>query len=173
MPAPVLEQYATTLTRTFMSRTASDARPRTVFDVTDKGDEVLEFILPNPGEPRHALSLSVSVSRGKQMTATLRFGQAEIASNLSEEDAISAIGEVLDGHIVVITRYKNRDAFDDRRLVSSGQTQWLYQMPDSTDELARMIAKLQTKASFTEKLSGKLIGVFEVYAWERREIIER
>ncbi len=173
MAATVLEQYATTLTRTFISRTTPETRPRTVFDVTEKGEEELEFVIPHPEEPRHAVSLTVTVGRGQALMADLRFGQAVVANGLGADEAIAAIGEVLDGHIVAITRYKNRNAFDDRRLASSGQAQWLFQMPDDASALTAMTAKLRRSASFMEKLSGALIGVFEVYAWDTREILER
>ncbi len=173
MAATILEQYATALTRTFTGRTTPDTRPRTVFDVTEKGEEVLEFVLPHPEEPRHAVSLTVTVERGQEVTADLRFGQAEVATGLSADEAIAAIGEVLDGNIVALTHYKNRDAFDDRRLVTSGQAQWLFQMPDDADELACMTARLGSRANFVDKLTGKFVGVFEMYAWDRREMFAR
>ena len=81
--------------------------------------------------------------------------------------------EILSDNIVAIVRYKNRDAYDDCRKVSTAPMEWLYQMPDDEAELAAMLEKLKKPAAFFEKVSGKYVGVFEVYRWSGSEVIER
>ena len=173
MPQFTLTEYAALLTRTFTPRFPRDNRPRAVSDVTDKGEETLEYILPHPEDGRFSVSLTVSERKGFAGTCTLRFGQAEVASALDPEVAVAAIEEVISDRIVAIVRYKNRDAYDDCRKVSTAPMEWLYQMPDDEAELAAMLEKLKKPASFMEKISGKYMGVFEVYRWSGSGIIER
>lgn len=173
MPQFTLPEYAALLTRTFTPRFPRDNRPRAVSDTTDKGEETLEFILPHPEDGRFSVSLTVSGRKGFAGTCTLRFGQAEVASALDPEVAVAAIEEVISDRIVAIVRYKNRDAYDDCRKVSTAPMEWLYQMPDDEAELTAMLEKLKKPAAFFEKVSGKYIGVFEVYRWSGSEVIER
>ena len=140
---------------------------------TDKGEETLEFILPHPEDGRFSVSLTVSERKGFAGTCTLRFGQAEVASALDPEVAVAAIEEVISDRIVAIVRYKDRDAYDDCRKVSAAPMEWLYQMPDDEAELAAMLEKLKKPAGLLEKISGKYVGVFEVYRWGGSEVIER
>ena len=173
MPQFTLPEYAALLTRTFTPRFPRDNRPRAVSDTTDKGEETLEFILPHPEDGRFSVSLTVSGRKGFAGTCTLRFGQAEVASALDPEVAVAAIEEVISDRIVAIVRYKNRDAYDDCRKVSTAPMEWLYQMPDDEGALTAMLEKLKKPAAFFEKVSGKYIGVFEVYRWSGSEVIER
>ena len=173
MPQFTLPEYAALLTRTFTPRFPRDNRPRVVSDTTDKGAEILDLTLPHPEDGRFSVSLTVSGRKGFAGTCTLRFGPAEVASALDPEVAVAAIEEVISDRIVAIVRYKNRDAYDDCRKVSTAPMEWLYQMPDDEAELAAMLEKLKKPASFMEKVSGKYVGVFEVYRWGGSEVIER
>ncbi len=172
-----LDTFATHLTRTFVPRCPQDCRPSAVMDTDEKGRTVLDFTLPNPHDLRHSVSLRASGYKGSVTLCTLWFGQAEVTAALDAEDAVPAITEIIDGHIVAIVRYKNRDAFDDRRKGSgkpgAGQAEWLYQLPEDEAALAAMQDKLRTPAGLWNKLSGTLTGVFEVYNWERSEVMER
>lgn len=168
-----LEEYAALLTRTYVPRFPRDNRPRAVSDTTDKGEEILEFILPHPENPRFSVSLTAYARKGFVSSCALRFGQAEVASRLDPDEAISAMDEVISDNIVAIVRYKNRDAYDDCRKVSNAPMEWLYQMPDDEGELTAMLEKLKKPAGFLEKVSGKYVGVFEVYRWSGSEVIER
>ena len=173
MPQFTLPEYAALLTRTFTPRFPRDDRPRAVSDTTDKGEETLEFILPHPEDGRFSVSLTAHTLRGAVAFCELRFGQAEIASRLDPEVAVAAIEEVISDRIVAIVRYKNRDAYDDCRKVSTAPMEWLYQMPDDEAELAAMLEKLKKPAGLLEKIGGKYVGVFEVYRWGGSEVIER
>lgn len=168
-----LEEYASLLTRTFVQRCPRDSRPRTITDVTDKGEEVLEFILPHPEEGRFSVSLQASTRKGYVSSCSLWFGQAVVAPRLDPEEAFSAIEEVIGDRIVAIIRYKDRDAYDNRRKVSTAPAEWLYQMPDDEASLNTMIEKLKKPAGFMEKISGKYIGLFEIYRWSGSETLER
>jgi hypothetical protein len=167
------EEYASLLTRTYIPRFPRDNRPRAVSDVTDKGEAVLEFVLPHPEDGRFSVSLTAHTQRGVVAFCELRFGQAEVASRLDPEEALSAIEEILADNIVAIVRYKNRDAYDDCRKVSASPSEWLYQMPDDEEALSAMLEKLKKPAGLLEKVSGKYVGVFEVYRWSGSEVIER
>ena len=173
MPHFTLEEYAALLTRTFTPRFPRSNRPRAVSDITDKGEPVLEFILPHPENGRFSVSLTAHAIRDTVAFCTLRFGQAEVASRLNPEEALEAMEEILSDNIVAIVRYKNRDAYDDCRKVSAAPSEWLYQMPDDEGEMNAMLDKLKKSAGFMEKLSGKYVGVFEVYRWSGSEVIER
>ena len=173
MPQFTLPEYAALLTRTFTPRFPRDNRPRVVSDTTDKGEEILDLILPHPEDGRFSVSLTVSERKGITGTCALRFGQAEVASALEPEEAIAAMEEVISDRIVAIVRYKNRDAYDDCRKVSTAPVEWLYQMPDDERALQAMLEKLKKPAGLLEKLSGKHVGVFEVYRWSGSEVISR
>ena len=173
MPQYTVEEYAAFLTRTYVSRFSRDNRPRTVTDVTDKGEEVLEFILPNSEEGRFSVSLQAHTYRGSVSHCSLYFGQALVAPKLDPDVAVSAMDEIIEDRIVAIVRYKNREAFENHRKISTAPSEWLYQMPDDQDELSSMLEKLKKPASFLEKLSGKYTGVFEVYRWSGVEVIDR
>ena len=173
MPTYTLDEYAALLTRTYTPRFPRDNRPRVVSDTTDKGAEILDLILPHPEDGRFSVSLTAHSQRGAVAFCELRFGHAEVASRLDPEEALAAIEEILSDNIVAIVRYKNRDAYDDCRKVSASPSEWLYQMPDDEAELTAMLDKLKKPASFFEKVSGKYIGVFEVYRWSGSEVIER
>ena len=173
MPQYTPDEYAALLTRTYVPRFPRDNRPRAVSDVTDKGEPILEFILPHPESGRFSVSLTAHATKGAVIYCELRFGQAEVASRLDPEEALEAIEEILSDNIVAIVRYKNRDAYDDCRKVSAAPTEWLYQLPDDEAALTAMLEKLKKPAGLLEKLSGKLTGVFEVYRWDGSEVIER
>ncbi len=173
MPQFTLPEYASLLTRTFTPRFPRDNRPRAVSDTTDKGEETLEFILPHPEDGRFSVSLTAHSQKGLVSFCELRFGQAEVASRLDPEDAMAAMEEVISDRIVAIVRYKNRDAYDDCRKISTAPMEWLYQMPDDEEALSAMLEKLKKPASFMEKIGGKYVGVFEVYRWGGSEVIER
>ena len=168
-----VEEYAAYLTRTYVTRFPRDNRPRTVTDVTDKGEEVLEFILPHPEEGRFSVSLVAHTYKGYVSECSLHFGQAEVAGRLDPEEAVAAMNEVIEDRIVAIVRYKNRDAYDNHRKIGTAPSEWLYQTPDDEAELSGMLDKLKKPASFLEKLSGKYTGVFEVYRWSGCEFFER
>jgi hypothetical protein len=173
MPTYTLDEYAALLTRTFTSRFPRDCRPRAVSDVTDKGIPVMEFLLPHPEASQRSIILSACERRGFVECCSLWFGEAEIADAMDPTDAIAAIEEILADHIVAIVRYKNADAYDNHRKISTAPMEWLYQMPDDEAELTAMLEKLKKPAAFFEKVSGKYIGVFEVYRWSWSEVIER
>ena len=168
-----LAEYAAHLTRTYTPRFPRENRPRTVTDVTERGEEVLEFILPHPEEGRFSISLQAFSHHDTVGTCSLRFGQAEVSGRLDPEEALAAIEEVIGDRIVAIMRYKNREAYESHRIVANGPAEWLYQLPDDEEELARMLEKLKKPAGLPEKLSGRMTGVFEVYRWSGSEVFER
>ena len=106
-------------------------------------------------------------------SCSLWFGEAEIAGAMDPTDAMAAIEEILADRIVAIVRYKNRDAYDNHRKISTAPMEWLYQLPDDEGELTAMLDKLKKPATLMEKLGGKYVGVFEVYRWNGSEILER
>lgn len=168
-----ISEYAAFLTKTYAPRFPRDNHPRTVTDVTDQGAEVLEFILPHPEEGRFSVSLQAFPYRDAVNTCSLRFGQAEISGRLDPEEALAAIEEVIGDRIVAIVRYKNREAYENHRIAANGPAEWLYQLPDDGEELSRMLERLKKPATFLEKVSGKYVGVFEVYRWSGIEVLER
>ena len=172
MPSYTPEEYAALLTRTYTPRFPRDNRPRSVTDTTDKGEEILEFLLPHPGDGRFSVSLTAHTQRGSVAFCALRFGQAEIASRLDPEEAMAAMEEILSDHIVAIVRYRDRNAYDDCRKTPT-QSEWLYQLPDDEAELTAMLDKLEKPPGFIEKLSGKYVGVFELYRWSESRLLER
>ena len=173
MPQYTAEEYATLLTRTYAPLFAANNRPRIVTDVSDQGAEILELILPHPQNGRFSVCLQASTLHGSVSSCALRFGQAEVASHLEPDEALSAINEVIENRIVAVVRYRNRNAYDNCRKASTSPSEWLYQTPDDEDSLAALMKKLKKPATFFEKVSGKYTGVFEVYRWSKSEIIER
>ena len=173
MPHYTMEEYAALLTRTFTPRFPRDCRPRAVSDVTDKGIPVMEFLLPHPDASQRSITLSACERRGMVESCSLWFGEAEIAGAMDPTDAMAAIEEILADHIVAIVRYKNTDALDNHRKISTSPSEWLYQLPDDEGELTAMLDKLKKPATLMEKIRGKYTGVFEVYRWSGSELLER
>ena len=164
-----LEEYATYLTKAF-----SSYRPRIAYDVTDKGEKTMDFLIENTSEPRFSVSLR-AISKYKLIdTCTLWFGQAELSGYLDPEMAPSAINTILNDELVAILHYKNQDTYENHR--PSGK-QWLYQLTDDEDDdseaLEKMKQKLASPPSLMDKLSGKWSGVFEIYSWRTHEVIHR
>lgn len=168
-----LEEYAALLNRTFTPHFPKDNRPRIVTDKTDKGEDILEFILPHPESGRFSASLQVNTYNGHVSGCSLRFGQAEIAASLTPEDAPAAITEIIENRIVAVVRYKNQESYESHRKISTSPAEWLYQMPDDEVNLNRMLERLQKPASFLEKISGKYTGVFEIYRWSEHQLLKR
>ncbi len=170
MPQYTLEEFASILTKTFASY-----RPRVIYDTTDKGENVMEFLIENPYEPHFSLSLQAHGKRKYVDTCTLWFGQAEITGQLDPDMAISAVDTIVNDEVVAILRYKNENAYDNHRPVDKAV--WLYQITDDEDDdsaaLEKMKLKLASPPSFMDKLNGKLIGVFEIFSWSDSEIIRR
>ncbi len=170
MPAYTLEEFASLLTRIFAAY-----RPRVIYDTTDKGEDVMEFLIPNPTEPRFSVSLQAKGKRKQVDVCTLWFGQAEIKGQLDPDVVPSAIDTIVNDELVAILRYKNENAYDNHR--PTDKAVWLYQLTDDEDDdsegLAKMKEKLHTPPSLMEKLNGKLVGIFEVFSWSESEIIKR
>ena len=173
MPHFTPDDYAALLTRTFTPRVPRACRPRVIRDVTEKAIPVMEFLLPCPDASQRSITLSACEKRGMVESCSLWFGEAEIAGALDPTDAIAAVEEILSDNIVAIVRYKNRDAYDNHRKISTAPMEWLYQLPDDEATLAAMLEKLRKPATLMEKLSGRYTGVFEVYRWSGSEIIDR
>lgn len=173
MPQYSLEEYAAYLTRTYAPRFPRDNRPRTVTDVTDKGEEVLEFILPHPEEGRFSVSLVARTYKGYVSDCALYFGQAEVAGRLDPDEAVAAMDEIIGDRIVAVVRYKDRKAYDNHRRINSRPWEWLFQVPDDEEGLGALLERIKKPAGFPEKVSGKYVGVFEVYRWSGSEVIER
>lgn len=169
MSTYTLDEYATLLTRAF-----APYRPHIIRDMTDKGVAVMEFILPHPTESRFSVSVQAQEARGYVDKCSLWFGQAEISGHMDADHIAGAIEEIVNNRIVAILRYKNQNAYDNHH--PSGK-QWLYQLTDDEDDdsasLLAMKDLLQSKPTIAEKLSGKLLGVFDIFSWESCETINR
>ena len=167
------EELTARLLRALAPRLPRECRPRIISDVNDKGLPVTELVLPHPEIPHRSITLSACERRGLVDVCSLRFGEAEITGALDPADAVAAMEEILSDNIVVIVRYKNRDAYDNHRKIASSPSEWLYQLPDDEEELTAMLDRLQKPATLVERLGGKYVGVFEVYRWSHSEVLTR
>lgn len=167
------EEYISLLNRTYIPRFPRDNRPRILRDVDEKEQDTVELILPHPEDGCLSVSLTAYCDKGLISHCSLRFGQADVAVSLEPEEALDAIEEILSDRIVAIVRYKNEEAYDNHRKISTAPTEWLYQMPDHEEALAAMIEELERPASLFDKITGKKVGVFEVYRWSERYLIRR
>ena len=163
------EEFARHLSSAFASH-----RPKITHDVTDKGIEVIEFVLPHPHEPRFSICVQYQCNDEYINDCALWFGQAQISAHISHNLVIPAIEEMIGDNIVYIVRYKNQDAYDNHR--PSGKT-WLYQMTNDEDDeshlLDAMIQKITTPPTLPEKISGKMLGVFEEVRWSGSRVYNR
>ncbi len=165
------EGFSEHLTRHFTEKgQPAQSRPRAHLDTDPKGRPLLEFLLPNPADPRRSVSLTAAVNRGAVGLCALWFGPVEITGALDPEAAVPAIREILAGNLVCIARYKSRSSYNDRRGATG---QWVYQLPDDAAALAAMQARLRTPASRLQRLLGRETGVYEVFSWSEGETIER
>ncbi len=172
MPHYTPMEYAALLTRTYAPRFPRNNQPRTVTDTIGKGETCLEFILPHPEDGRFSVSLEARTYKGTVSEFILFFGQVKVAKLLDPEEAMAAINEIIEDRIVAIVRYKDQNAYDNRRKAPE-HSEWLYQLPDDEEALSRMTQRLLRPAGFTEKLSRKHVGVFELYRWSQSQIFSR
>ena len=170
MPYTSAEEFISALTRTF-----ARFRPRTVRDTSEKGRPVLQMVIPNEVHPRYSLSVEVT-EYGPDRLTSLWFGQTEITSRLPEDDAAAAITEFLEDRMVTVVRYKNRDAHDDRHPMEKAR---VYQLPiegeegQEPSELDRLLERLDTPATWVDRLLGRDTGVFEIARWSDVRVVER
>ena len=169
MPQYTPDEFTSLLTRTFAAY-----QPRTVRDTDPKGVPVIEWMLPNPHDPRFSVSLQLRSGRAYVDTCSLWFGQIELSGHMSTDAVVSAIEEIISDRVVAILRYRNRDAYENHR---PSTKKWLYQLTDDEDdesaELEDMKARLRSAPTLTERISGKLLGTFEVFSWSESEVISR
>ncbi len=165
-----LEEFASMLIRHF-----HDYRPRVTYDTTDKGERTMEFLISNPHDLRFSVSLQCKEIHRQADTCTLWFGQAKVTGTLDPEMAVSAISTIVHGELIAILRYKNEDAYDNHRPME--KQQWLYQLTDDEDDdsaaLEKMEERLSRPPSLFEKLSGNLLGVFEIFSWSEAQVLKR
>ena len=167
------DEYAALLARTYTPRFPRDDRPRILRDVDDKGQDTLELILPHPEDACFSVSLTAYSDKGLISSCSLRFGRADVAKSLEPDEALDAIEEILSDRIVAIVRYKDQEAYENHRKVSTAPTEWLYQMPDHEEALEAMLRELERPATFLDKLVGRKVGVFEVYRWSENRLYKR
>ncbi|MBE6586210.1 MAG: hypothetical protein E7645_06780 [Ruminococcaceae bacterium] len=164
------EALATQLQKIFAGH-----RPRVIYDVTDKGENIMEFLIENPHNPRFSIVFQAQGRHQQVDVCTLRFGQAEIKGMMEPEMVPSAITTILNDELVAIVQYKNDEAYDNRRSIPN--LEWLYQLTDDEDDdstaLEKMKQKLSAPPSFFDKLRGNMIGIFEIFSWSSSEIIKR
>ena len=152
--------------------------PTVTRDHTDRGAELLQFLIPNPQFPAYGVSYEAEQDRGGDITGQLWFGQCELSGNLPAVDAIPALSSVLSGEIVTVIRFKNQTTFEDRH--PSGQ-QWVFQiLPDGEDgddsdgaAFTALLARLNSPISLRDRVSGVHIGIFEIARWDEVNIIRR
>ena len=173
MPRFTSEEYAALLTRALTPRLPRDVRPRIVYDVTEKGIPVMEYLLPHPAAPQRSIILLAEEKNGGVASCSLRFGEAEISGVLDPHDSLAAIEEILSDRIVAIVRYKSMDAYENHRKIATSPIEWLFQLPDDEAELTALLDRLKRPATLTERIGGRYIGVFEVYRWSESELISR
>lgn len=173
MPSYTPEEYASLLTKRFSPCFPREDRPRILKDSTDQGTELLELLLPHPQNRRFTASLVAHIKGGLVDFCEVRFGATEVASHLKPEEAPLALEEILSDRIVAVVRYKNRQAYDDRRKSNASPMEWLYQLPDDEAALSAMLERLKKPVSLPERILGRYLGVFEVYRWSESEVIER
>ena len=164
------DEYTALLTRTYLPRFPRDCRPRILSDTNDKGEEMLDLLLPHPEDARRSVSMQAKVKDKAVSSCELWFGQVKIDSRLDPDEVISAIEEILSDNIVAVVRYKNRDAFDSSRKCEGAER--LYQLPDDAAALDALIRQLQAPATLWDRLGGRT-GVFEVYRWSSSVLYER
>jgi hypothetical protein len=131
------------------------------------------MVIPNEAYPRYSLSLDVT-EYGRELSVSLWFGQTEITDRLPEDDAVRAIAEFLEDRIVTVARYKNRDAYDDRRPMEKAR---IYQISmddgEGQGDIDRLLARLETPATWLDRLLARDTGVFEIARWTDVRVVER
>jgi len=172
MPHYTPEEYAALLPRTYAPLCPRDNRPRTVTDAIGHGETCMEFILPHPEDGRFSVSLEARTYKGTVSEFTLFFGQVKVAKLLDPEEAMAAINEIIEDRIVAIVRYKNQNAYDNRRKAPE-PSEWLYQLPDDEETLSRMTQRLRRPAGLIERLNKAYTGVFELYRWSCSQTFSR
>lgn len=149
-------------------------------DTDDAGGRVLTVTVPNPGPAHYGIEAVVTFRKGSP-SCRVRFGATTVCDGIAPARLPEVFSEITGGGIVSVMRFKNRDDYDMRHPRGEGQ---IIRIPrgsfsDDADALDRghplrpVLVSLDRKPSFTERLFGTNIGVFEIACFAGTVVIER
>ena len=147
-----------------LRRAYPDISKKVTYDVDRKGNDFCEIVLPNPNNENMPITITVNsngclISAGRMLNIS---GNNE----MTVQNAISAIDDILNDRIIFVYKYKNNEDFDDRKILDSSFFVLTGREDDTSEEFYDFLKKIEApvKNKF-EKLFSQYIGVFEILSF--------
>ena len=147
---------------------------RVTYDVDKKGRDFCEVLLPNENNENMPITITVNadgcrISAGRMMHVS---GERE----MSVEDAVCAINDIVNDRIVFVFKYKNEEDFSDRRACDQRFFALTDREDDMSAEFNALIKKIEApiKNKF-QKIFSQNVGIFEFssFGGKYNKIIKR
>ena len=137
---------------------------KVTYDVDKKGRDFCELVLPNEHNENMPVTVTVNadgcrISAGRMMHIS---GERE----MSTEEAVCAINDIINDRIVFVFKYKNEEDFSDRRACDQRFFALTDREDDMSEEFNALIKKIETpiKNKF-EKIFSQNVGIFEILSF--------
>lgn len=157
-----------------LRRAYPEISKKVIYDVDKKGNDFCELVLPN--EKNENMPITITVNANGCLISAGRMLNVSGNSEMSAENAISAINDIVNDKIVFVYKYKNKEDFADRRVLDSSFFVLTGREDDMQDEFDAFLKTIETsvKNKF-EKLFSKNIGIFEILSFNGKydRVLER
>ena len=133
---------------------------KVTYDVDKKGRDFCELVLPNENNENMPVTITVNadgcrISAGRMMHIS---GERE----MSTEEAVYAVNDIINDRIVFVFKYKNEEDFSDRRACDSRFFALTGRDDDMSEEFDGFVKSLEkpTKNKI-QRFFSQNIGIFE------------
>lgn len=133
---------------------------KVTYDVDKKGRDFCELVLPNENNENMPVTVTVNadgclISAGRMMNIS---GERE----MSVQETVCAINDVVGDKIVFVFKYKNEEDFLDRRACESKFFALTGREDDMSEEFDAFVKKIESPIkNKLEKFFSQNIGIFE------------
>lgn len=151
-----------------------DISKKVIYDIDKKGNDFCELVLPNQNNENMPITITVNsngciISVGRMLNLS---GDNE----MTVQNAISAIDDIMNDKIVIVYKYKNKEDFDDRHVLDSSFFVLTGREDDTSDEFDAFVKTIQTPVkNIFQKWFSQNIGIFEILSFNGKydRVIER
>lgn len=158
----------------YLRRAYPNISKRVIYDVDKKGNDFCELVLPNDNNEN--MPITVTVNSNGCIISVGRILNLSGNNEMSAQNAISAIDDILNDRIVIVYKYKNKEDFEDRRVLDSDFFVITGREDDTSKEFFEFVGKVEAPVkSRLEKLFSHNIGIFEILSFNGKydRVIER
>ena len=157
-----------------LRRAYPEISKKVTYDVDKKGNDFCELVLPNEKNP--TMPVTITVNLNGCFVSAGRIHNLSGNKEMSVENAISAINDILTDQIVFVYKYKNKEDYFDRRACDFNFFVLTGREDDTRDEFNSLVSAIKAPVkSKLEKIFSKNIGIFEISSFNGKydEMVER